>query len=289
VDTLTLKSYAKVNLYLQVLNRRKDGFHNLKTLFERIDLCDSIILKARRDRKIRIISDSAEVPKDETNLCCRAAALLRDRFRPDCGVDITLIKHIPVAAGLGGGSSNAAAVLVGLNRLWKLGISVNTLDRFAAKIGSDAPFFVHDAPFASGSGRGERVKPLSGLTRVRFWHIIVVPRIKVSTPLIYRKWDEFSGLTPPKYNVKILTSALKETTVAGLSRYVYNSLEPVTAGLYQEVGAVKDTLEKYGLKTILMSGSGPAVFGIVPSRKEALLLRSKIRNRSWRTFIARTD
>ncbi|MCX5710525.1 MAG: 4-(cytidine 5'-diphospho)-2-C-methyl-D-erythritol kinase [Candidatus Omnitrophica bacterium] len=205
---MILKSYAKLNLFLQVFKRqRKDSYHNLITLFERIDLFDSITLKKRADSKIRVICSDRNVPSGKSNLCFRAASLLQDTCGVDKGVDIIIKKRIPVGAGLGGGSSNAAATLLGLNKLWGLDLSLSRLVSLSGKIGSDVPFFIYNVPFALGTSRGDKIYPLGNMKKVRLWHLLVVPNIHVSTPLIYRKFDQFSGLTRPVYNVKILTSA----------------------------------------------------------------------------------
>jgi 4-diphosphocytidyl-2-C-methyl-D-erythritol kinase len=294
---LTLNSFAKLNLYLAIRNRRRDGFHTLNTIFERIDLTDKIVLKPLRNKKIRIVSSSAGLPKGSSNLCFRAAKLLQDRLQIKEGVEIRIVKRIPIGSGMGGGSSNAASVLIGLNRLWKLKFSKDKLARLAAKIGSDVPFFVYDCPFALGKAKGDKISPLKQLDRLRLWHVLVVPKISVSTPLVYKKWDDLKAgarkaniLTRPAYSVNIMTSALRKNDFSLLSKAVFNSLEPVTAKLYPEVARIKAKLLKSGAQSILMSGSGPAVFGIVSSRKEAVRLRRQLGkvSRLWQVFLTRT-
>lgn len=287
---LVLKSFAKLNLYLEVLNKRKDGYHNIMTVFERINLADNIILKPAKDGKIRISSSNADVPEDETNLCFRAAKLLQDEFCPERGIDIRIIKRIPVGAGMGGGSGNAAAVLKGLNRLWRLGLKRNKLAKLAEGIGCDVPFFVYDASFAKAGGRGDKIKPIEELKELRIWHVIIMPEIKVSTPHIYREWDRLSRLTAPKYDVNILISALKGKRLSLLRDSLYNGLEQVTFQLYPEVRRIKKTLVSLGVEPVLMSGSGPAVFGILASKKDALLIMRKLAGRHlpWRVFTAST-
>lgn len=296
MDKLILDSFAKLNLYLKVLKKRKDNFHEIRTVFERIDLSDKIVLTARRDREIRIICSNPQVPKDASNLCWRSAKLLQDIFCIGKGLDIKIIKKIPVGAGLGGGSSNAAGILLGLNKFWGLNLSVGQLAKLAEKLGSDVPFFVYDTAFAQGVSRGEKIKPLSALRRVRFWHILIVPRIKVSTPLIYEKYDRMSKgkenvwLTGADYNVKILNLALRKKDISLIAKSMFNGLETVTCRLYPLVMEIKEKLADLGLKAILMSGSGPAVFGICSSRKEAVSLRRQVkaRDKEWRIFVCRT-
>jgi len=311
VNTLTLNSYAKVNLYLEVLNRRKDAYHNIKTVFERIDLADKIILKPRFDKKINVTCNVKAVPLDNTNLAWQSAKLLQDKFNIKRGVDIKIIKRIPVGSGMGGGSSNAASVLMGLNKLWELKLTKTMLCGLAAKLGCDVPFFVYNSPFALAGARGDKIKPLKGLDSVKFWHILAVPKIKVSTPLIYKKWDKYletfkltlrpkcgilnknncvTALTMPRYNVNILTSALSQKDLSLIGEALFNSLEQVTLKLYPLITAVKEKLIRMGVKPILMSGSGPTVFGIVSSRKEALSLYKQLKTNSSsvEVFVSRT-
>jgi 4-diphosphocytidyl-2-C-methyl-D-erythritol kinase len=291
VRKITLHSYAKLNLYLQVLSKRRDNYHNLRTLFERINLFDTIILKNRRDSQLRIISSSADIPQDASNLCLKAALLLQKDLSLAKGADISIIKRIPVASGMGGGSSNAAATLSGLNRLWGLGLSQAKLLSYAAKIGADVPFFVQRCRFALAGQRGDQVQPLRNLKRVKLWHLLAVPRIKVSTRCIYQKWDELKkrkkvGLTLPKYNVNILTLALEKKELALVRIALFNNLEEITLRLYPCLKEAREILRKQGLKSILMSGSGPTLFTILPSRKESLFLvkQLKKKNKSLRFF-----
>lgn len=312
VEGLMLLSYAKLNLYLEVLNKRQDNYHNIKTVFERISLCDKIILKPRPDKLIRIICKDSDVPQDKANLCYASAKLLQGRFNINTGLDIRILKRIPVGSGLGGGSSNAAGVLSGLNKLWRLNLSRKRLLGFAGAIGSDVPFFVYNMPFAYGCGRGDRIKPLGALKHLCLWHILVVPRIKVSTPAIYKRWDTHSRLTPhlwthsrinkkpeyfkgagltrPAYDVNILLLALRKKDLSSGREFLFNSLEGLTIRLYPEVRRIKEKLANLGLKMILMSGSGPAVFAIASSRKEAVSLARKLKKeeRSWRIFVTKT-
>ena len=293
MNTLTLNSYAKLNLYLEVLETRKDNYHNIKTIFERIGLADKIILKSRRDKKINITCNVAAVPQDHSNLAWRSAKLLQDSFNIGKGVDIKIIKRIPVGSGLGGGSSNAAAVLAGLNKLWKLNVTKHKLAGLAGKLGCDVPFFIYNSPFAQGEARGDKIKPLKTLTNVRLWHILVVPKIGVSTASIYKRWDNESKtfkLTMPKYDVNILILALRKNNLFLIGDALFNSLEQVTARLYPQINAIKERLMQLGMKAILMSGSGPAVFGIVASRKEALFLYRQLKRSSpfGKVFISRT-
>lgn len=290
MKTITLKSFAKLNLFLQVLNKRPDNYHNIETLFERISLFDSITLTLRRDKVIRIICSDPNVPADENNLCYKSAKLLQDRLKVKKGADIKIVKRIPVGAGLGGGSSDAAGALLGLNKLWKLNITLSRLVTFSKQIGCDVPFFIYNTSFAKGSRRGDRIMPLGELKNLCLWHILAVPNINVSTPLIYKKWDKISGLTRPEYDVNIITSALRKTVFSVIPLLLFNGLEEATVRLYPQVRRIKEKLSRLGVKSILMSGSGPAVFGIVASRKEAVRVSSKLKKtcNSCKVFVART-
>ncbi len=292
MDRLTLNSYAKVNLYLAVLNKRQDNYHNLSTVFERISLSDKIILKTRSDNRINFICNSVDLPKDPSrNLAYQAAKLLQETFKIPQGADIRLIKRIPVGSGLGGGSSNAAFVLLGLNKLWKLGLKPDKLACLGAKIGADVPFFIYETPFGLGEGRGDKVKPLN-FNKLKLWHILIVPKLHVSTPLIYKKWDKLTSLrlTIPYSGAKILISALRKKDLSLIGKTLFNSLEAVTIRLYPKVSLVKKRLKFAGLKSILMSGSGPAVFGLASLRKEAGAIGRIIKrqNKSWKVFVVET-
>jgi len=299
---LVIKSFAKLNLYLQVLNKRKDNFHNLNTLFVRIDLADTIILKERKDSLIRIKCDSRHVPKDKTNFCFRAAELLKQELNLSYGLEIEIKKRIPVGAGLGGGSSNAASVLLGLNKYWQLNLSKAKLTSLAAKLGSDVSFFIYDTKFALGSQRGDKIKPLASLAKIKLWFILVYPGIKVSTPLIYQKFDlylsgrqgnrlscgDISELTRPQRNVKILLSGLLKKGCPIDPNCLCNDLEVITSSLYPIVNRVKDALFAMGLEKVMMSGSGPAVFAICNCRIQAQDLSNKLsrKHKSWQVFLS---
>lgn len=306
---LLLNSYAKLNLYLQVLNNRKDTYHNIKTLFERIDLSDKIILKDRQDKIIKLTCNSTDVPCNHTNLAYRSARLLQDKFNLKKGVDIKILKRIPIGAGLGGGSSNAAVVLMGLNKLWELNLTKAKLLSLARTIGSDVPFFIYNCPFAWGLGRGDIIRPFRSFDNLRLCHILIVPRIKVVTAHIYKAWDAHSTLTPleipnlckrkikfltaltrQKYDAKMLNLALRKKDLNLLGETLFNDLEAITTRLYPEVIRIKNRLKSLGLKSILMSGSGPAVFGIVSSRKEAVTLKGQLKkeNNFWQVFVTET-
>jgi 4-diphosphocytidyl-2-C-methyl-D-erythritol kinase len=288
----SLKAYAKVNLYLFVRSKRKDGFHSLHTLFERISLADTVSFSSRKDGRIVLTCTDSRLPVDQGNLVVRSATLLKERFKVKQGATLRLSKRVPLGSGMGGGSSDAAATLMGLNRLWKLGLSRHELCLLGARIGSDVPFFLYNCSFAWGTGRGEKIAPVALKRRICLWHIIIVPRINVSTPLIYREGDKQGAfrLTKPGFDATIMCLAVKKHDLAGIEQCLFNSLEPVTRNLYPEVGRIREKLCGLGLKLILMSGSGPAVFGLTRSKKEAVAVRKQLmlEEKAWCVFVART-
>jgi 4-diphosphocytidyl-2-C-methyl-D-erythritol kinase len=294
---MIVHSYAKLNLYLKVLGRRKDNYHDLKTIFERISLSDKITLKKIPGKEIKVSSNLRSLPQDSSNLAYKAARALQQAYNVPAGAVIRITKRIPVGSGMGGGSSNAAATLLGLNKLWGINAGRDKLAGLAKKIGSDVPFFIYETPFALGEGRGERIKPIKALEKCKFRHIIVVPRINVSTPFIYRQWDRrFLGknassvrLTMDRNNVKLLTSALKKNDLGLAGKNLFNSLEEAAIPLYAAIGRVKEKLTRLGAPAVLMSGSGPTVFCLIASRKEGQRIRKQLgKNRSLQVFVADT-
>lgn len=315
MNSLTLRSPAKLNLYLKVHNKRKDGFHNITTVFERIDLSDEIRLKINPKSGIKIHCQHPQVPRGPKNLCFRVAQKLIGDFGIKKGVDIRIQKNIPVAAGLGGGSSNAATVLLGLNRLFNLKLSQKSLVRYAAQIGSDVAFFLYNYPWAVGTGRGEVIRKLN-IPR-RFWHVLVVPKIKVYTKEVYgglrgygvshgaptkmltRSTSAKSGhsvstlslsnvLTKNTNNVNILISYLTKSNVIAVGRCLTNDLEAVVFRQYPNLEKLKKRLKLLSNKGVMVSGSGPSVFSLAGSLKEAQALKRVLSKRYARVFITRT-
>ena len=281
-------SYAKLNLYLEILDKRPDGYHNLETIFERVSLADEIVIKRAPGNFIRIETDSLDIPKGSGNLVYQAAALLKKNFAISAGLVIKIKKRIPVGAGLGGGSSNAASTLLGLNYLWNLGLSAEELKDYASRLGSDAAFFVYNYPLATGRGRGEQIEPWSGLKK-KLWHIIAVPQLNVSTARIYRDLDKSRAQTGNKKSFnsgKIKKAGLKKLKVRDI---LFNRLEEVTFRRYPQVGRLKRDLEARGLRSALMSGSGSAVFGMVESRKGGLRIAKILqRSKNLKVFVVET-
>ena len=265
MNVLTLRSPAKLNLYLKVKGKRKDGYHELVTLFERIDLADEIRFRADTTGRIKIICDDPDVPKGKKNLIVRAARLLQDCCGVSAGAEIHVIKRIPVAAGLAGGSSNAATTLLGLNRLWKLGLPRQRLVELGRQLGSDVPFFLYQTSWALGRGRGDLIRPLD--LPVRLQHVLVVPRLKMYSREVFTRLN--LQLTKTNDNVNILLRYLKKNNIIKAADLFSNDLEGSILRIRPNLLKVQKRLLSSGVVGASFSGSGPAVFGIVSSQLQA--------------------
>lgn len=269
---MNIRAPAKINLYLRVLGRRKDGYHSIDTIIVPVSLFDEIKItqgRAVRNPELRVTCDHPLVPEGRKNLAYRAAWLLMKQNQIDRALHIHIRKKIPVGAGLGGGSSDAAAVLVGLNRLFGLGYTMKDLERIGAGLGADVPFFIRGVP-ARARGIGERLARLRNFPKL--WVIILYPKIPVSTAWVYK--NARVKLTKPIVNTSI-TSPLK--SCANLRKLLVNDLELVTVGRYPRIGSLKGKLIEHGAVGALMSGSGSAVFGLFNSRRKALEAYRRLR------------
>ncbi len=252
-----VKAPAKINLSLDVLHKRPDGYHEVEMVMTTIDLADRIELSLLEEDRIVIHSHNRFVPDDQRNLAYQAAHLLKERFQVKQGVLIGIEKTIPVAAGLAGGSSDAAATLRGLNKLWKLGLSLDELAVLGAEIGSDVSFCVYGGT-ALATGRGEIIEELPAPPTC--WVVLAKPFIGVSTAEVYRRLNVEKIQHPP---TKQMTSAIENGDFHGVCNSVGNVLEDVTLSLYPEVAQIKDQMKRFGADAVLMSGSGPTVFSLV--------------------------
>lgn len=254
---LLVKAPAKINLSLDVLHKRPDGYHEVKMVMTTIDLADRIELIPLASDTIKIISHNRFVPDDHRNLAYQAAKLLKDTFGIRTGVAISITKTIPVAAGLAGGSSDAAATLRGLNKLWKLGLNLDQLAELGSKIGSDVSFCVYGGT-ALATGRGEKIEHIPAPPPC--WVILAKPTIGVSTAEVYRNLN-LNTIAHP--DVDGMVQAIKNQDYEGICSLVGNVLEDVTLKKYPEVANIKEQMKRFGADAVLMSGSGPTVFGLV--------------------------
>jgi len=261
---LKFKTPAKVNLGLHIHGKRKDGFHELETILQMVSLYDELELEPLSSG-IELECDTPGIPTDYTNLACKAALLLQESCQAkDRGVRIRLKKNIPLGAGLGGGSGNAAGVLMGLNRLWNLNVRQEKLSILSSELGSDVPFFL-TSPRAVGVGRGEQLEVLE--PHLKFQVLLVFPGFPVSTPWVYQNLK--LKLTKRANNISIWRKNLSLSDIAGLGSQLYNDLEPVVIQRFPEIQIIKDELQAQSALGVLLSGSGSTVYGIFDDQEKA--------------------
>lgn len=277
---LTLWAPAKVNLFLEVLRRRGDGYHEIRTVLQLVDLCDRITLLPHRGGGISLECTGLPCPTGEENVAYRAAALLVKTCGIRRGIQIRIEKRIPIGAGLGGGSSDAATTLWGLNRLFGLGLMQEELGRLGAQLGSDIPFFFV-GPTAWAGGRGEELHPLS--PPPPSWLLIVSPGFPISTAWAYASLE----LTGEDKSITVLP-LLEKGDYDSFFSAPWNRFEEVIFRRYPVVQHLKERLSAWGAKPALMTGSGSAVFGRAGGREEAEGWAARLRGEGYSVFIVRT-
>lgn len=270
---------AKINLGLAVHGRRADGYHDISTVFLKVSLTDVLMFEAM-PRGIVVQCDHPAVPGDARNLVYQAAAALKP-LAPGHGVRIRLKKTIPVAAGLGGGSSDAAATLAGLNTLWELGLSRAELVRYGASLGADVPFFLLPSTAALGQGRGDELDPVA--CPQDFSLVLVNPRQSLSTAWVYSQYK--FELTARGNNTTILRQRLESGEVAELAAALFNDLEKVVLPRFPGVQEVKQALARPGVAGVCMSGSGPSVYALCTSQAVAHDVAAVLQHRAWDVWV----
>lgn len=283
-ERLSTTSPAKINLYLRVKKKRADGFHEITTLFERIDLCDRLDFLKTKDGKITVNCPHPEVPTGPKNLVHKAAVLLKEKYGVRAGIRVKIDKAIPVAAGLAGGSSNAATTLLALNRLWQLNLSKERLIGLSRAIGSDVAFFIHDCSWALGTGRGDVIKPLKIPTKLS--HFLVVPRVKLYAAKVYGAFK--FKLTAHKDNANILIHRLRNNNINDVSSLMVNDLESVILRKSPNLAVLKRKLKSLDTQGVMISGSGPATFALAKDAEQAEGLKKIFDKRYSQTFVVRT-
>jgi 4-diphosphocytidyl-2-C-methyl-D-erythritol kinase len=256
----TFKAPAKINLCLHVLGRRFDGYHELAMAMQRVDLCDIVNIKLGGDTGVRVVCSGVDLPEGDENIAAKAARAVLDLTGTDVGVDIHIEKRIPVAAGLGGGSSDAATVLLGLNEMLGKRVATERLLTLGGGLGADVPFFIFQQP-AWATGTGTTLEPLPALPAVAY--LLINPGITVSTADVYRslqltKGGELANL--PRFSV---------VTEGDLCDALHNDLESVTLQQFPVIAEIKQRLLAEGALGALMSGSGATVFGVFGTFDEA--------------------
>ncbi len=283
---ITLKSPAKINWSLYVLNRRYDGYHNIISLMQCIDLYDSLIFE--NSDKIELFSN-IKINADE-NIILKAVKVLQEYTCIKSGVKITLEKKIPIGAGLGGGSSNAAYTLMGLNQLWDLKLNNSELIKLSTMIGSDVPFFFH-CPMAIVEGKGDILTPLH--IKKSYILLLVKPFISISTAWAYREISskgfvykdiELTKTVDNINNIKLIYNALKTGDIATMKSLIKNDFESVVTKKYPIISDIKIKMMQAGAAFALMSGSGSTVFGLFDNKEKALSA-SKIFSSYWNSVV----
>ena len=263
MDEISLKALAKINLGLDVLGKREDGYHEVRMVMQTIHLYDRVEIKKTRSPHIHVETNLYYLPVNEDNLVYRAAKLMKDEFQIKEGVRIVLQKFIPVAAGLAGGSSDAAAVLVGMNRIFNLGLKQNKLMELGLKIGADVPFCIMRGT-ALAEGIGEKLTALPPMPKCPV--LIAKPAISVSTKAVYEGLKLYDGMEHP--DIDGVMEGIQQKDLKGVASHMGNILETVTIPMYPVIEDIKKLMLENGALNAMMSGSGPTVFGLFPNEKE---------------------
>ena len=273
MDRLELKALGKINLGLDVLRRRENGYHDVRMVMQTVYLYDRIIMKKSKTPGIRLETNLYYLPVNENNLAYQAAQMLMDEFHMEEGVSIQLDKHIPVAAGMAGGSSNAAAVLFGMNRMFSLGLSQKELMERGVKLGADVPYCIMRGTVLA-EGIGEILTPLSPMPKC--YVLIAKPAISVSTKMVYEKLDSHEIEDHP--DIDGILAGLKAGDLKKVAGSMGNVLERVTVDAYPVIDRIKKMMIKEGALNAMMSGSGPTVFGIFEEKATARKAADAIRD-----------
>lgn len=259
-----MNAYAKINIGLDVINRRDDGYHNVSMIMQSVNLYDNITISKNSSNKIIVRTNLPYLPTDKKNLVYSAAQLFQEVTGINSGLLITLKKRIPVAAGLAGGSADAAATLMGLNKLFNTGLTKDELCKLGVKLGADVPYCIMMGT-ALSEGIGEKLTPLPPMPKC---HILLVkPNINVSTKFVYENLKLDDTTIHP--NIPLMQKAIENQDLGELTKHMGNLLETVTINHYPIINNIKDKMVELGAMTSLMSGSGPTVFGVFNSYKTA--------------------
>lgn len=265
IDKTTQRAYAKINIGLDVLRRRADGYHEVKMIMQTVDIYDELVLERRKEPGIELRMDNSELPSGGDNLICRAADLLFREKKITGGVNISLTKRIPIAAGMAGGSADAAAALRGVNELFDMGYSLTELQALGVGLGADIPYCLAGGTMLS-EGIGEILTPLPAPPAAHL--VIAKPDINVSTAFVYGNLHADSLAWHP--DIDGMIAALQKGDLDGITGRLGNVLETVTVKAHPVIEQIKELLRKQGAENALMSGSGPTVFGIFKEKETAV-------------------
>lgn len=284
MNTMMLKAYAKINLGLDVLGKREDGYHEVRMIMQTIRLYDKLVMKKISNEEVIIKTNLSYLPTNENNLVYKAIQLLREEFHIKQGVYVELEKHIPVAAGLAGGSSDAATTLIGMNRLFHLKLSNKDLMDRAVRLGADIPYCILGGT-ALSEGIGEVLTPLPNMPPA--YILIAKPPISVSTKYVYEHFDMTREVNHP--DIDGMTEAINQKELVGVTERLSNVLENVTISQYPVIKEIKDLMISYGAMNALMSGSGPTVFGVFDDLNHAKKAFSQLKLQGKAKQIYLTD
>ncbi|CEQ19346.1 4-(cytidine 5'-diphospho)-2-C-methyl-D-erythritol kinase [Paraclostridium sordellii] len=272
MNSIGLKSRAKINLSIDVLGKRQDGYHIVEMIMQTIDLYDNLKITQIEEDSIKIKSNSQDIPLNQDNIVYKAANILKEKFNIKKGIEISIQKNIPVAAGMAGGSSNAAAVLVGLNRIWDLGLNQLELKDIALQLGADVPFCITGGS-ALAQGIGEELTDIKGLNE-NIHILICKPNIFVSTKEVYQSLD-MNEIKKRPDNQKLI-DALQVNDVKYVSENMVNVLEEVTSSKYNEINQIEKIIMDNKALGSMMSGSGPTVFGLFDNKEYAIRAKEEL-------------
>jgi 4-diphosphocytidyl-2-C-methyl-D-erythritol kinase len=275
--TFSIRSRAKINLHLNVLAKRTDAYHDIVSVLQTIDLEDELLFDKLDSRAIELTSSARDVPLDASNLVWRAIDTVKNHYPPDRipGFSVEIRKQIPIGAGLGGGSADAAATFSALNSLCDLHLTADEIRQFAEQVGMDVPFLLQGGTMRA-AGRGEILQPLRN--NAQYWVVVVFPGFSISTRKAYELLDA-SPLSAPALNDDAVVSALENGDVEQVGRCLYNSFERVLIPHYPILGEIKQDLLKHGCSGALVSGSGSSVFGIIPEKGKAELIVAELQEK----------
>lgn len=272
MERITINAMAKVNLGLDVLRRREDGYHEVNMVMQTVKLYDTLVLEAKEEEGITVRVDVGDIPTDENNLIARAARILYQHYPITKGVEITLTKRIPIAAGMAGGSTDAAATLVGMNHLFELGLSEERLKELGVRIGADVPYCIQGGTVLS-QGIGEKLTALPKAPDC--FLVIAKPDLFISTKEVYEKLDAAALTWHP--NIDAMVESIKQQDLTEIAANMGNVLETVTEREYPIISQLKQLLKEEGALNALMSGSGPTVFGIFSDEQKARKALEEVR------------
>ena len=285
MNSIELKSRAKINLSIDVLGKREDGYHLVEMIMQTIDLYDIIKIKALETEEIIINSNTLDIPLNENNIVYKAIELIRENFSIKRGVEVFIEKNIPIAAGMAGGSSNAAAVLVGLNKLWNLNLSNEELKELGFKLGADVPFCI-EGKTALAQGVGEELTYIKGLSD-DISILVCKPELFVSTKEVYEGLDLKNIKNRP--DNKYLIKCLENNDIESLSKNMANVLETVTSKKHTEINDIEKIMNENNALGSMMSGSGPTVFGIYKNEEDALRGKRELLKKYKQVYVVKSS